>query len=94
MTPDGADVRFIRKPLYLHRPESITAGEEPMSDQASSQNCHTADGTCPSDEFRAFCDAELERRVNSGESFDPDSFDKAVEMAFAKLRVLEQEGGK
>lgn len=43
-------------------------------------------------EFLAYCDAERERRRNSGEAFDEAAFDQAVEMVLGKLRVLADEG--
>jgi hypothetical protein len=44
------------------------------------------------EEFLAYCDAERERRLNSGESFDQEAFDAAVQMVLDKLRVLADEG--
>ncbi|MEJ2590307.1 MAG: nodulation protein E [Candidatus Thiodiazotropha sp.] len=43
-------------------------------------------------EFLAYCEAERERRKNSGEAFDEAAFDQAVEMVLSKLRVLADEG--
>ncbi len=43
-------------------------------------------------EFLAYCKAERERRLNSGETFDQTAFDQAVELVMRKLRALEQEG--
>lgn len=43
-------------------------------------------------EFLDYCSAERERRLNSGESFDEQVFDQAIEMVMSKLRVLADEG--
>jgi hypothetical protein len=43
-------------------------------------------------EFLDYCTAEKERRLNSGESFDEETFDQAIEMVVKKLRVLADEG--
>ncbi|MCU7919300.1 MAG: nodulation protein E [Candidatus Thiodiazotropha sp. (ex Dulcina madagascariensis)] len=43
-------------------------------------------------EFLAYCAAERERRQNSGEAFDEETFDQAIEMVLGKLRVLADEG--
>jgi hypothetical protein len=43
-------------------------------------------------EFLAYCDAERERRQNSGEVFDREAFDRAVEMVLGRLRLLADEG--
>jgi len=46
----------------------------------------------PSEEFVAYCEAEFERRVNSGQPFDEAAYREAMEMALATLRNLESEG--
>jgi hypothetical protein len=43
-------------------------------------------------EFLDYCNAERERRLNSGESFDEQAFGQAIEMVISKLRVLADEG--
>ncbi|MCU7914764.1 MAG: nodulation protein E [Candidatus Thiodiazotropha sp. (ex Gloverina cf. vestifex)] len=43
-------------------------------------------------EFMDYCNAERERRLNSGETFDQEAFDQAIEMVLSKLRVLADEG--
>lgn len=43
-------------------------------------------------EFLDYCTAERERRLNSGEAFDEETFDQAIQMALHKLRVLADEG--
>jgi hypothetical protein len=44
------------------------------------------------DEFADYCAAERESRKNSGDKFDSDSFDQAVEIALNKLADLHDEG--
>ncbi|MCU7932868.1 MAG: nodulation protein E [Candidatus Thiodiazotropha sp. (ex Codakia rugifera)] len=43
-------------------------------------------------EFLDYCAAERERRLNSGEAFDEETFDQAIEMVMSKLKVLADEG--
>ncbi|MCM8856308.1 MAG: nodulation protein E [Candidatus Thiodiazotropha sp.] len=43
-------------------------------------------------EFLDYCAAERERRLNSGEVFDEEAFDQAIEMVMSKLKVLADEG--
>jgi hypothetical protein len=44
----------------------------------------------PSDEFSAYCDAEFERRLNSGEPFDERLFQRARDMVLDRLLRLEE----
>ncbi|MCU7845688.1 MAG: nodulation protein E [Candidatus Thiodiazotropha sp. (ex Monitilora ramsayi)] len=60
------------------------------SDQNVSQT-HPALGAS-AQEFLDYCNAERERRLNSGETFDQETFDQAMEMVLNKLRVLADEG--
>ena len=46
----------------------------------------------PARDFVDFCDEELERRRNSGESFDEESFQKAVDLVLSRLQVLDDGG--
>ena len=46
----------------------------------------------PSEEFVAFCEAEFERRLNSGESFDEAQYRHAMAMVLERLTTLEEEG--
>lgn len=46
----------------------------------------------PSEGFAAYCNAEFERRLNSGTEFDAESYREAMEMAMKKLVLLEEEG--
>ena len=43
-------------------------------------------------ELAAYCEAEFERRRNSGEPFDESSYREAMEMALRRLQVLEEGG--
>ena len=45
----------------------------------------------PSEEFVAYCEAEFERRLNSGESFDEAQYRHAMAMVLERLTALEQE---
>jgi hypothetical protein len=42
--------------------------------------------------FQTFSTAERERRLNSGEEFDPALFDAAVDLVMRKLEKLQEEG--
>lgn len=44
----------------------------------------------PSEEFSAFCEAEFERRLNSGEAFDETRYRKAMTMVLDRLFRLEE----
>lgn len=46
----------------------------------------------PSEVFSAYCEAEFERRRNSGESFDEATYSEAMQLALRKIRQLEEEG--
>jgi hypothetical protein len=46
----------------------------------------------PSEEFSAYCEAEFERRLNSGEVFDEPQYRKAMAMVLDRLTRLEYEG--
>lgn len=46
----------------------------------------------PSEEFVAYCEAEFERRLNSGEAFNETQYRKAMAMVLDRLTRLEEEG--
>jgi len=46
----------------------------------------------PSEEFAAYCEAEFERRLNSGNEFDETAYREAMDMVMKKLVLLEEEG--
>lgn len=48
--------------------------------------------TSPSEAFTTYCEAEFERRRNSGEAFDETSYQDAMNLALGKIRALEEEG--
>ena len=45
----------------------------------------------PSEEFSAYCEAEFERRLNSGGQFDEPLYRKAMTMVLDRLSRLEEE---
>lgn len=45
----------------------------------------------PSEEFASFCEAEFERRLNSGEAFDEKRYRKAMTMVMDRLLKVEAE---
>lgn len=61
-----------------------------LSDQEASSNVD--DLGVSAKEFLTYCNAERERRLNSGVEFDQQSFDAAVEIVLNKLRALSEEG--
>ncbi len=61
-----------------------------LSDQTPSQATEGLGASA--EEFLAYCNAERERRLNSGEPFDAEAFEQAVQMVLDKLRVLADEG--
>ena len=62
------------------------SGPEPEQEQDS-----TAIKT-PSQDFAAYCEAEFERRLNSGEDFDEQRYREAMQLVMGKLQRLEDEG--
>lgn len=46
----------------------------------------------PSEEFAAYCEAEFERRLNSGQAFSEIQYRKAMTMVMDRLIKLEEEG--
>jgi hypothetical protein len=48
----------------------------------------------PSEEFSAYCEAEIERRLNSDEEFDEAAYRKATALVVERLVRLEEEGRK
>lgn len=46
----------------------------------------------PSEDFSAYCEAEFERRQNSGKEFDEEGYREAMEMVLKKLVMMEEEG--
>lgn len=47
--------------------------------------------TKPSEDFSAFCEAEFERRLNSGEAFDERRYRQAMGLVLERLTQLEEE---
>ena len=45
----------------------------------------------PSEEFSAYCEAEFERRLNSGDSFDEALYRRAMMLVLDRLSRLEEE---
>ena len=45
----------------------------------------------PSEEFAAYCEAEFERRLNSGADFDETLYRRAMTMVLDRLTRLEEE---
>ncbi|WP_052199396.1 hypothetical protein [endosymbiont of unidentified scaly snail isolate Monju] len=46
----------------------------------------------PAAEFAAWCEAEFERRRNSGDDFDEEHYHKAMQLVIERLQRLEDEG--
>ena len=46
----------------------------------------------PSEEFAAYCKAEFERRLNSGEDFNETLYRRAMTLVLDRLSRLEEEG--
>lgn len=62
-----------------------------MSDTAGGRE-RALDRNSPSGEFAAWCEAEFERRRNTGETFDEAHYRQAMELVLDKLQRLEEEG--
>lgn len=46
----------------------------------------------PTRDFSSYCEAEFERRKNSGDAFDEAAYREAMEMTLRRLQMLEDEG--
>ncbi|HIP53706.1 MAG TPA: hypothetical protein EYH03_06830 [Chromatiales bacterium] len=46
----------------------------------------------PIQDFQTYCEIERERRRNSGEEFDEELFDEAVELVVRRLEMMEERG--
>ena len=61
------------------------SGEHESADQSAELHGASAD-------FARYCEAEFDRRRNSGESFDEAHYREAMEMVLRSLQALEAEG--
>lgn len=62
-----------------------------MSDSLSRPTVESPSSS-PSAEFSAWCEAEFERRRNSGGEFDEAHYRQAMQLVLDKLHRLEEEG--
>jgi len=62
---------------------AATAGPEPKKNPGIKK---------PSEEFTAYCEAEFERRLNSGEDFNETLYRRAMTIVLDRLTRLEEEG--
>jgi hypothetical protein len=62
-----------------------------MTSESSIKPLSTSDISRPSTGFTQYCMEELERRRNSGATFDEAAFMEAMELAIARLQTLEDE---
>ncbi len=62
-----------------------------MSDSETPNSGEIAPNT-PAAEFAAWCEAEFERRRNTGGDFDESHYRKAMQMVVERLQRLEEEG--
>jgi len=63
-----------------------------MVESAKTKPLNVAESWSTVDEFTNFCDKEKERRMNSEEEFDDNAFEKAKDLALAKLTMLKEDG--
>ena len=63
-----------------------------MSVDTGSKPFATSGPNAASEEFRKYCEAEFERRSNSGDEFEEAPYREAMEMVLKRLQLLEQEG--
>ena len=61
-----------------------------LSDQPTASEVQDLGGSAR--EFLNYCNAERERRLNSGDDFNQEAFDEAVELVLRRLRTLAEEG--
>ncbi len=65
-----------------------------MVDHVEPKPLNIAERQTTIEEFTHFCQEEKERRMNSGEKFDINTFEQAQELTLRKLQVLQDEGWK
>ena len=63
-----------------------------MSDSTIGNDSKRSHDQTPSEEFTSYCEAEFERRINSGGDFDEQRYRQAMKLVVEKLRRLEEEG--
>ncbi len=54
---------------------------------------NSADRGGPLQDFLAFCEAEFERRRDTGEEFDEAAYKEAMDLVVRKFQALEEEMG-
>ena len=63
-----------------------------MTAESGNKPLQGSDLAGPSRDFSSYCEAEFERRKNSGEAFDEAAYREAMEMTLRRLQALEDEG--
>lgn len=63
-----------------------------MSDKQQAKPLNITERRSTIQEFEEYCAAKKESQRNSGDSFDEDAFDQAVDIALQKLTNLHKEG--
>lgn len=63
-----------------------------MPEPETNNDHNPSESKTPSEEFAAYCDAEFERRLNSGTDFDEQRFRQIEKLVMDKLQRLEDEG--
>lgn len=63
-----------------------------MTEESGKRPLQGSSLTGPIGDFSSYCEAEFERRRNSGEAFDEAAYREAMEMTLRRLQVLEDEG--
>ena len=63
-----------------------------MSSSKPTKPLNITERRSTTEEFIEYCSAQKESRQNSGEPFDADRFNQAVEIALQKLTRLQKEG--
>ena len=63
-----------------------------MSPESGNKPFAAGGPNAASEVFRKYCEAEFERRANTGDDFDEAPYREAMEMVLKRLRHLEAEG--
>lgn len=63
-----------------------------MTAESGSKPLQGSELVGPAGDFSNYCEAEFERRKNSGEPFDEAAYQEAMEMTLRRLQMLEDEG--
>lgn len=63
-----------------------------MAEGVKNKPLNMAENWTTIEEFSNFCRKEKERRLNSGDDFNEEAFEKAKNLALDQLKILKEDG--